>query len=397
MSYTKQTWATGDVVTAEKMNHMEDGIANAFTFIDPDYSLGERVVVVPTTTVEFTEDPDNSWFISGANPLSGMDGIDYDSVYTVTWDGVEYDTVLIDAAELKSDQSGGYYIVFLGNFAVIGNDSSYYTNAPFLIMKGYSEAEENTWRIVTQQTQSSHTVKIEGALLTKVQRENYLHEDIIHGRPVITFGSGIGSVLLGQASKSSARGSVAMGFGTKAIGTCAVAEGLCSIASGVESHAEGAGTKALGVYSHAEGAYTEAQAASHAEGQYTAATGAVSHAEGGNTVASGSRSHAEGAYTVASGKRSHAEGEHTIANHFAQHVFGQYNIADPSQAAATAAGNFIEIVGNGTADDARSNARTLDWSGNEELAGSITLGKGTADEVTLTAASLKSLLALLSN
>lgn len=29
MSYTKQTWATGDTVTATKLNHMEDGIAGA--------------------------------------------------------------------------------------------------------------------------------------------------------------------------------------------------------------------------------------------------------------------------------------------------------------------------------------------------------------------------------
>lgn len=28
MSYEKQTWATGDVITAEKLNHMEDGIKN---------------------------------------------------------------------------------------------------------------------------------------------------------------------------------------------------------------------------------------------------------------------------------------------------------------------------------------------------------------------------------
>jgi hypothetical protein len=27
MSYSKQTWVTGDIVTAEKLNHMEDGIA----------------------------------------------------------------------------------------------------------------------------------------------------------------------------------------------------------------------------------------------------------------------------------------------------------------------------------------------------------------------------------
>lgn len=29
MSYTKQTWVNGEVITDTKLNHMEDGIANA--------------------------------------------------------------------------------------------------------------------------------------------------------------------------------------------------------------------------------------------------------------------------------------------------------------------------------------------------------------------------------
>ena len=29
MAYEKQTWATGDVITESKLNHIEDGIANA--------------------------------------------------------------------------------------------------------------------------------------------------------------------------------------------------------------------------------------------------------------------------------------------------------------------------------------------------------------------------------
>lgn len=37
MSYEKQTWQTGDVVTANKLNHMEDGIATG----------GGDVLVVP--------------------------------------------------------------------------------------------------------------------------------------------------------------------------------------------------------------------------------------------------------------------------------------------------------------------------------------------------------------
>lgn len=28
MAYEKQTWQTGDVITADKLNHIEDGIAS---------------------------------------------------------------------------------------------------------------------------------------------------------------------------------------------------------------------------------------------------------------------------------------------------------------------------------------------------------------------------------
>lgn len=100
--------------------------------------------------------------------------------------------------------------------------------------------------------------------------------------------------------------------------------------------------------------------------------------------------------TTTSGDYSHAEGTATIANHLSQHVFGEYNIEDPSTAQANARGNYVEIVGNGS-ENAKSNARTLDWSGNEVLQGSLTLGKGTADETTITATQLKALLALLNS
>lgn len=33
MAYEKQTWATGDVITEEKLNHMEDGIASGGVMI----------------------------------------------------------------------------------------------------------------------------------------------------------------------------------------------------------------------------------------------------------------------------------------------------------------------------------------------------------------------------
>ena len=147
---------------------------------------------------------------------------------------------------------------------------------------------------------------------------------------------------------------------TYTIGTHAFAEGNNTEASGQDSHAEGLNSKARGYRAHAEG-------------YRTTASGNSAHTEGYNTVASGTNSHAEGDNTTASGEDSHVEGYGTIANHAYQHVFGLYNAEDDSTATATNKGNYIEIVGNG-AYNARANARTLDWSGNETLSGKLTLG-----------------------
>lgn len=108
-------------------------------------------------------------------------------------------------------------------------------------------------------------------------------------------------------------------------------------------------------------------------GYESTASGSVSHAEGRGTTASGSYSHSENINTVASGDRSHCEGYQTEATRRSQHVFGEYNIKDTSGADGTAKGAYIEIVGKGTNDANRSNARTLDWSGNEVLAGDCTI------------------------
>ena len=98
------------------------------------------------------------------------------------------------------------------------------------------------------------------------------------------------------------------------------------------------------------------------------AIGAYSFAEGHQTTASGDKSHAEGGNTTASGERSHAEGWMTVASSMNQHVQGRYNIED-------SANKYAHIVGNGTDDANRSNAHTIDWSGNAWFAGTV---EGTA-------------------
>lgn len=63
----------------------------------------------------------------------------------------------------------------------------------------------------------------------------------------------------------------------------------------------------------------------------------------------------------------------TSAQRKSQHAAGEYNILDNS-GSATTRGDYVHIVGNGTSDNARSNAYTLDWSGNGWFAGDVYVG-----------------------
>lgn len=127
---------------------------------------------------------------------------------------------------------------------------------------------------------------------------------------------------------------------------------------------------ASGDYSHAEGVSNTASGTrSHVEGYNNTASGIDTHAEGQHTTATGSGTHTEGYSTTASGNNSHAEGIGTYASGNYQHVSGKYNILDNSS-------TYAVIVGNGTASNARSNALTLDWSGNLEAAGDVKNGNG---------------------
>ncbi len=141
--------------------------------------------------------------------------------------------------------------------------------------------------------------------------------------------------------------------------------------TGTGSLAVGSSVSATGLNSCAVGNSVSASGtASHAEGDYSTASGVGSHAEGSYSTASGTSSHAEGDATTASGISSHAEGCGTIAQRTSQHVFGEYNILD-TYGTSTTRGTYVEIVGKGTSPYNRSNARTLDWLGNEWLAGAI--------------------------
>lgn len=134
------------------------------------------------------------------------------------------------------------------------------------------------------------------------------------------------------------------------VGLYSVAEGYNVAVSGLYSHAEGYNTKARFAYSHAEGCYTEATASS---------------------------THAEGYRTIASGEYSHASGYRTKASSKSQTVIGEYNVEDYAQIHQS--GKYAFIIGNGTADNARSNALAVDWNGgiySQAMAGVIQMFAG---------------------
>ena len=178
----------------------------------------------------------------------------------------------------------------------------------------------------------------------------------------------------GKGSNASGKSAHAEGSLTAAFGDYSHSEGDNSTAEGEASHAEGGYSRAKGLCAHAEGFETEATADfSHSEGYYTKANQNCAHAEGNNTVASGHGAHSEGEYTEATGHRSHSEGYYTKANGIYSHVQGKYNIADNAD-------KYAHIVGNGTDENSRSNAHTIDWNGNGWFKGELKIGGTSYDD-----------------
>ena len=302
--------------------------------------------------------------------------------HTISINGLTRTVIKIPKAFLPDDIGGGSSVQSDWN-QTDATASDYIKNKPNITAQVQSD-----WN----QTNSSSLsyIKNKPNISEQVQADwdqtSTTAKDYIKNKPTIIGKLGTNSgEIFNNYSDNTANGSYSHAEGTKttASGPYSHAEGWSTKATNDSCHAEGSSTEATGYCSHAEGSNTKAsEQYSHAEGTYTQAMGKYSHAEGGNTVAVGQWSHAEGAYAKAHGNRAHAEGWSTEADGEAshaeglstkaysknQHVEGKFNIKD-------AAETYAHIVGNGTSDNSRSNAHTLDWSGNAWYAGTV---EGTA-------------------
>lgn len=151
----------------------------------------------------------------------------------------------------------------------------------------------------------------------------------------------------------------------------ATGQGLATVGSTLGSKMDKANPTGTGSLSLNRKADTTVGTNSVTFGNNCEASGNYSLAEGDSNKASGAGSHAEGYQTLASGNMAHAEGYGTHSVRRSQHVFGEFNVEDTGGSGTTGRGTYIEVVGKGTGDASRSNARTLDWSGNEVLAGGL--------------------------
>ncbi len=161
----------------------------------------------------------------------------------------------------------------------------------------------------------------------------------------------------GTSTTSQAWYSHAEGKDTSVTARYGHAEGIETIVSGQAGHAEGYSTQANGLYSHAEGNSTSVDIdveAGHAEGINTSVNGSYSHAEGQNTSISIEGGHVEGIGTINAG----IDGAH---------VQGKYNVSD-------SVGRYADIVGWGTSSSNRKNISALTTTGNQILAGTVTIG-----------------------
>ena len=158
-----------------------------------------------------------------------------------------------------------------------------------------------------------------------------------------TTASGDQSTSMGSGTTASANSSTSMGYYTNA-------GGYASISMGYQTNANGASSTSMGYHTNANGDYSTSM------GYYTKADGFYSNAMGNQTTSTGFASTSLGFNTIARGSYSTCMGNATISKSAGSLAIGRYN--------DTTNINRLFEIGNGTANNSRSNAMTVLTNGN---------------------------------
>ena len=318
MSYEKQNFQPGQILTAAQLNHIEDGVVSVL----PTVEGNEKYLAVDKDGSLIWEDRYGYTYYeesilcpqqSSSNTL-----VIYGSVfahdctigetYEVICNGVTYSAICRDWGGLGA----------LGNLKMVGAGDD--TGEVFCIA-GANIGIATIGLIDSSIAQEVNTLEVRGKkeIVTQIPSK-YLGGGL-------ALGSGSLSCAMNGIPSSSVRGMKSMGVnGGVTDGDYSFACNL-GIARGGASFAAGHTTEAFGQYSAVFNYGTKAK----------------------------------GKYGFACGSFTNASGE-------AQFVCGRRNIEDTES-------KYAHIVGNGTSEEARSNAYTLDWNGNAWYAGTV---EGTA-------------------
>lgn len=384
--------------TAASILSMTTGIQNAINTKQDaitstnklDYSLIANTPTIPTTTSSVTQGSTAALTSGGAyTALSGKQdtltagtGITIDANNVISASGgssitnnekvqeisTQYIRITdLDAGVYRLTYNGTKYIYYNGASATDTHTVTGADGVVVLVVSMYSTSTRHWYYINGSSSYATiyfgYTTSTAGSVSSKALNDvvtSATTSSITSGSTALITSGGVYTGMQNKMDKANPTGTGSFSLNRKAnttVGTNSVAEGYDATVSGSYSHGEGFTPTVSGNYSHGEG-------------YFATVSGNHSHAEGAQTTASGSSSHAEGDHTTASGSNSHAEGYYTTAQRQSQHVFGAYNVLDTAGSSTNQKGDYVEIVGNGSSN-ARSNARTLDWSGNEVLAGTL--------------------------
>lgn len=261
----------------------------------------------------------------------------------------------ITTNELK-DALGIKFIVTLGRYIENGDTK---TSSGSIAQTGTTTTEDSGW--VQPQAEGRGSAAFGRGTVAGGQQDWSNPDSANHD---YAFATGKNSKAYGDSSFVANRGNTVTGANAAGFGESTQAKGKDSFTAGYGSIAYDKGAIATGYYTEAKGEYSFTANSGDTNGKYafaaneeTRANAEAASSFGRSTQANGANSMATGHNTVAGHTSSFAGGRNTKTSKENQMVVGQYNEDDS---------NALFIVGDGTADNARSNCfeAGADGSGN---------------------------------
>lgn len=185
MAYEKQTWVCGETITADKLNHMEDGIAEASGGGTAGYECTEEYTLLTDESVATSE-----LFGTAQAPLAYSNLIETNTV-KVTFDGVEYVCTKAEQDRLNS------YGASIPDSPENPPDWSEY---PFIVTSSVDTVMGRVYNTIITQSVGTYQIKLEALNLVattspcfKTAVHSVVDEDIESLKPMIV-SSGIATV-----------------------------------------------------------------------------------------------------------------------------------------------------------------------------------------------------------